>query len=124
MKDWIASAYHESQHIILFIIIIALALLVFFTLKRLWNISKGVSKKIYDHGKKAGNEVLIAKTPISEVRTLEELRYILKILPDEQFDIIEIKKLFSEKLLEFNESYLSEKILFCTKKQLLGMMKE
>lgn len=83
----------------------------------LWRRSKMLVQKIAPQN-------AVAKFPISDAKSLEEVTYLLEILPDEQFRVKGIRNLFSAKLLELGERFLSDKVLqIGSKRKMLGIIK-
>jgi len=102
--------------------VIAIVILGFLTI-RLWRLSKGMSEKIAHH-RHAAKEPH-APFAISHARNIHDIMLLLEQIPEKEFELAEIRKLFSEKLLELNEVYLSKKILTVKSKDIIiEMLKE
>ena len=117
-QAWLSGLYENNTQAIHYALIVIIIILLYFISKRLWTISKNVSKGLTKVD-------LIAQMPISEAHTIEDVSRLLELIPEEQFDMPEIRKIFSEKLTNLNEGYIGKKILTVKdKKYIIGMIKE
>jgi len=100
-----------SKNIISFAAVIVVLIILYFIIRRLWSLSKNMSAKIYS-GKN-----MRPQTPISGAKTLDEINKLIDIIPQEQFELKEIRDIFSENLERIGEKSLSIKISGATSKK-------
>ncbi len=80
---------------------------------RLW----GVSRQISD---KANNR---APYTISEAKSTHDIRMLIEMMPEDQFNNEFIRKKYSERFKKLNEDFLSRKVLTTNKKEMLKILK-
>lgn len=92
-----------------YLILVVIILILYFIIRRFWAFSKSFSTRIIQGTKIKPHKR--PKFPISQAKNLQDITYLITIMPEEQFALPEIKKLISNKLLDLGEAFLSRKVL-------------